>query len=108
MSSLPSDRRREALRLLELQDPVELPEIVAAYRRLARRHHPDVGGDPEAFRTLTVARDLLLADAHRTASVRAGSTTARSVTARQRPHRRILRGLRRRLGRKGGQRRYLA
>lgn len=41
-------------------------EIVtsAAARRLAyhaaiRKHHPDVGGDPDTFRRLTAARDLL-------------------------------------------------
>jgi len=30
------------------------------YRFAARRHHPDAGGDPEMFRRLTEARDLLL------------------------------------------------
>lgn len=33
------------------------------YRRAARRHHPDAGGDPELFRRLTEARDLLLREA---------------------------------------------
>jgi hypothetical protein len=103
MPSLPMGQRREALRLLGLQDPVEQSEIVSAYRRLARQHHPDLGGDPDVFGALTVARDLLLADARE----RAGSPACRSVTVRQRPSRRILRGLRRRFGRKGGERRKL-
>lgn len=30
------------------------------WRRAARRHHPDLGGDPATFRRLTEARDLLL------------------------------------------------
>jgi hypothetical protein len=100
-------QRREALHLLGLQDPVEHPEVVSAYRRLARQHHPDRGGDPDAFRSLTRARDLLLADArsHPGESVRAPA--GRTVTVRQRPSRRFLRGLRRRLGRKGGERRHL-
>jgi curved DNA-binding protein CbpA len=106
MPTLPIGRR-EALRLLGLEDPVERSEVVAAYRRLARQHHPDLGGDPDAFRALTVARDLLLADARRDPGESARSPTGRSVTVRQRPSRRFLRGLRRRLGRKGGERRHL-
>lgn len=34
-----------------------------AYRVAAKRHHPDAGGDPETFRRLTEARDLLLGGA---------------------------------------------
>lgn len=34
--------------------------VVTAYRWLAKRHHPDVGGDAELFRRLTAARDLLI------------------------------------------------
>jgi hypothetical protein len=33
------------------------------YRRAAKRHHPDTGGDPDLFRRLTEARDVL--EAHR-------------------------------------------
>lgn len=104
---LPIGHRREALRLLGLQDPVEKSEVVVAYRRLARQHHPDLGGDPETFRSLTVARDLLLADARSDAGDRSRSPSGRSVTVRQRPSRRLLRGLRRRLGRRGSERRDL-
>jgi hypothetical protein len=35
--------------------------ISTAYRMAAKKHHPDNGGDPELFRKLTVARDLLVA-----------------------------------------------
>lgn len=107
MPTVPIGQRREALRLLGLQDPVEKSEVVAAYRRLARQHHPDLGGDPDAFRSLTVARDLLLADARSDAGESTGSPAGRSVTVRQRPSRRFLRGLRRRLGRRRGERRHL-
>ena len=107
MPSLSIVQRREALRLLGLQDPVEPSEVVSAYRRLARRHHPDLGGDPDAFRSLTVARDRLLADARSDAGRSAGEPAGRSVVVRQRPGRRLLRRLRRRLGRKGGERRDL-
>jgi len=37
-------------------DPT-LAEIDAAFRSLASRYHPDTGGDPEMFRTLTMHRD---------------------------------------------------
>ena len=40
--------------------PSAPPELIdAAYRTLARLHHPDVGGDPEAMRALNDARDAL-------------------------------------------------
>jgi molecular chaperone DnaJ len=107
MPNLPIGERGEALRLLGLQDPVEHSEIVSAYRRLARQHHPDLGGDPEAFRSLTVARELLLGDACSEPGLSVRSTAGRAVAARQRPRRRFRRGLRRRLGRKGGERRHL-
>ncbi len=107
MPSLSNGQRREALRLLGLQDPVEPSEVVNAYRHLARQHHPDLGGDPAVFRSLTVARDMLLADARIDAGEQARSPSGRSVVVRQRPSRRLLRRLRRRLGRKGGERRDL-
>ena len=50
-------------------DPEADPEIiVAAYRRLARRHHPDVAAGPEAAAMMVAlnwARDLLLDPARR-------------------------------------------
>lgn len=37
------------------------PDAVrSAYRIAAKTHHPDAGGDPDTFRRLTEARDLLL------------------------------------------------
>lgn len=37
------------------------PDVArSAYRMASKRHHPDAGGDPETFRRLTEARDLLL------------------------------------------------
>ena len=107
MPSLSIGQRREALRLLGLQDPVGQSEVVSAYRRLARQHHPDLGGDPAVFRSFTVARDMLLADARIDAGEQSRSPSGRSGVVRQRPGRRLLRGLRRRLGRKGGKRRDL-
>ena len=107
MPSLSNSQRREVLRLFGLQDPVEESDVISAYRRLARQHHPDLGGDPDVFRSLTVARDLLLTDTRSEAGEGVRSRAGRSVTVRQRPSRRFLRHLRRRLDRRGGERRHL-
>lgn len=52
----------QAQRLLGLADGAyEVPDDVRrAYRHVAGEHHPDHGGDPDTFRHLTEARDLLL------------------------------------------------
>jgi hypothetical protein len=34
--------------------------VQSAYRRAVKMNHPDTGGDPETFRRLTEARDLLI------------------------------------------------
>jgi curved DNA-binding protein CbpA len=34
-------------------------EIKEAYRKLARTHHPDVGGDPEEFKKIQEAYSLI-------------------------------------------------
>jgi hypothetical protein len=36
-------------------------DIKAAFNRLAKKHHPDYGGDPEVFEELKTMRDSLLA-----------------------------------------------
>jgi hypothetical protein len=107
MPSPSIDQRRAALRLLGLRDPIEAPEVVGAYRRLARQHHPDLGGDPDVFRSLTVARDLLLAETRSDAGEGTRWPAGRPVTVRQRTSRRLLRNLRRRFDRDRGRRRHL-
>lgn len=60
--------REEAARFLsehasEAVSPDALPERVRrAYRRAAPYLHPDAGGDPEDFRKLQQARDILLGE----------------------------------------------
>jgi hypothetical protein len=49
-----------ALRLLGLVPGSSGDEIESAFRKAARRHHPDVGGDSAKFRALVDARTLLL------------------------------------------------
>ncbi|MFN7230103.1 MAG: DnaJ domain-containing protein [Synechococcaceae cyanobacterium] len=50
-----------ALALLGLEPGASQAAIKAAYRRLAKSHHPDMGGDGEAFRRLEAAYRLLMA-----------------------------------------------
>jgi hypothetical protein len=49
------DPRREALRLLGLEEGASPQAIKRAYWRLAKTHHPDLGGDAEAFRRIDAA-----------------------------------------------------
>lgn len=54
------DPRHAALKLLGLEPGAEAVAIKRAYRQLAKRHHPDLGGDAETFRRLDTAYRLLL------------------------------------------------
>jgi len=49
------DNRDQALETLQLTPPVEWPEIKVQYRRLAKQHHPDKGGDEETFKAVCLA-----------------------------------------------------
>ncbi|MBK1647834.1 DNA-J related domain-containing protein [Rhabdochromatium marinum] len=51
--------RTAALAELGLSDPVNAQQIRRRYRELAMQHHPDRGGDIEAFRRLQSARQVL-------------------------------------------------
>jgi hypothetical protein len=53
-------RRRAALRLLGLENGATSQAIKRAYWHLAKAHHPDLGGDPEAFHRLDAAYRLLV------------------------------------------------
>lgn len=52
--------RDEALRLLGLEPGASQQMIKRAYRRLAKAHHPDLGGDVKAFHQLDAAYRLLI------------------------------------------------
>ncbi len=47
--------REQALATLALPRRAQPEDIKRAYRRLAREHHPDLGGDPDTFRRLADA-----------------------------------------------------
>ena len=52
--------RRQALRALGLDDPVDDTKIKRRYRKLAMQHHPDRGGDTLALQTINAAIRTLL------------------------------------------------
>jgi DnaJ-domain-containing protein 1 len=57
-----NSQRREALRTLQLEDPVEPAQIRLQYRRLVMRHHPDRGGDTARLQELNAAMAALKLD----------------------------------------------
>lgn len=59
-AAAPGDPIRQALALLGLEPGATPQAIKRAYRRLAKTHHPDLGGDPQAFHRLDAAYRLLL------------------------------------------------
>lgn len=50
----------EARTILGVGPRAGADQVRRAYRRLARHHHPDAGGDPDAFHRLRQAVDLLV------------------------------------------------
>lgn len=54
------DPRREALACLGLDPGASAAAIKRAYRRLAKAHHPDLGGDVESFRRIDAAYRALI------------------------------------------------
>jgi hypothetical protein len=53
-------QRRDARAVLGLSAGHSHADVEAAFRRGARQHHPDRGGDPAAFELLVEARRTLL------------------------------------------------
>ena len=61
----PAWGRSPHLELLGLQEGAGSQDIKRAFRRLAKRHHPDKGGDAERFKGLQAAYEQALgAEAH--------------------------------------------
>merc|ERR1719456_568080 len=51
--------------LLEVDKNANAADIKKAYRKLAVKHHPDKGGDPEVFKNITKAYEVLSDDEKR-------------------------------------------
>jgi hypothetical protein len=60
-SDRPRDSREEALAELGLERGASRDAVKAAHRRLVKRHHPDMGGEVEAFHRIDAAYRLLIA-----------------------------------------------
>jgi len=58
-------RVASAYRTLHLQETAPRELVEAARRVLAKRSHPDAGGDEETMRAINAAADLLLSAAHK-------------------------------------------
>ena len=56
-----NDKPHRELLNLPLEGELQSAQIKAAYRKLAQKAHPDVGGSHEQFVLITEARDVLLA-----------------------------------------------
>jgi len=50
----------QACALLSITYPCTADDIKAAYRKQARRHHPDLGGDEEMMKSINQAYELAL------------------------------------------------
>jgi DnaJ-domain-containing protein 1 len=54
--------RQQALKLLGLPPNATPLQIKRRYRSLAKRHHPDRGGDPKQMQRIIAAYELLMKD----------------------------------------------
>jgi curved DNA-binding protein CbpA len=68
---------RNPCEVLGVADDASFAEVRAAWRRLSKRVHPDLGGDPEAFREAFDAYELL-SDPIRRAALEDQHTYSRS------------------------------
>ena len=54
------DFKEEDLKVLGIEHAMTLQEIKKQYRYLSQQHHPDKGGDPEAFLKIKLAYERLM------------------------------------------------
>jgi hypothetical protein len=59
-ASMQGATREDALKVLGIKGDITAEAVKKAYRQLAKRHHPDVGGDAEQFRRVNEAYQLLM------------------------------------------------
>lgn len=73
MAQSPADARE----LLGVERDADEAEIRRAYRKLARVHHPDAGGDADMFQRLTAAMELLVHPRLQPSAPRSSPSTGR-------------------------------
>ncbi len=56
----PALQRQQALAVLGLPPNATTQQIKKRYRALAKKHHPDLGGDPQQMQRLSAAYELLI------------------------------------------------
>jgi hypothetical protein len=71
--------RHEARALLGVRPGAGRDEVDRAFRRAARFHHPDHGGDPSRFRSVVLARQVLMGADVRPAFGRVVIVPSRSI-----------------------------
>lgn len=59
---LRNDKRQVALAILDLKEPTNNSEIKSRYRRLAKAHHPDKGGQTSKAQEINEAYKFLIKD----------------------------------------------
>ncbi|MFU8839270.1 MAG: J domain-containing protein [Nitriliruptoraceae bacterium] len=79
--------REQAAVLLEVTLPCQPGQLKRAYRRLARQHHPDRGGDARRFHELQAAYQRLAAEDPAAPSLRPGRPSRTARTAPSTPSR---------------------
>jgi hypothetical protein len=55
----PTMTRQEAMAILNLRDPITLPDVESRYLKLARLHHPDRGGSLHIAKKINEAHNFL-------------------------------------------------
>lgn len=58
----PLVQRQQALAVLGLPSNATPQQIKQRYRMLAKKHHPDMGGDPQQMQRLIAAYEFLIKD----------------------------------------------
>lgn len=76
---------RNLYSVLGVSRQAETQEIRTAYKQLAKEHHPDKGGDPEKFKQLSEAHEVLSDDSRRRLYDMTGSISEQEHAQQQNP-----------------------
>ena len=74
---------RNLYSVLGVNREAETSEIRTAYKQLAKEHHPDKGGDPEKFKELSQAHEILSDDSRRKLYDMTGSISEQDFAQQQ-------------------------